>query len=223
MGSKGLPGKNSKLLHGKPLIAWTIEQALASHSLDEVIVSTDSLEIAEISKAAGAKVPFIRPAHLASDECPSIDVIEHALEWMSEYEKKEFHYTALLEPTSPLREKDDIDNMLLLLDSNEKDFDGVVSLGLAHHHPSILKRLDGSAVRNFSKHLTASNRRQDDELLFFPFGVAYILKTDSLRAERTFYAHRSLGYRLKRYQEYEIDDVYDFMCVEKVMGYQWNL
>ena len=83
-GSKGIPGKNIKLLNGKPLIAHTIEAALASRLLTRCIVSTDSQEIADISKKYGADVPFLRPAELSQDKSTSMAVVQHALNWLKE-------------------------------------------------------------------------------------------------------------------------------------------
>ncbi len=111
-GSKGLVGKNTKLLCGKPLIAWSIEAGLGSQYIDEVMVSTDSEEIAHIASSFGASVPFIRPAELASDVATSFEVIKHALEFYSDKLHKTFDFIVLLEPTSPLRSKVDIDAAL---------------------------------------------------------------------------------------------------------------
>jgi len=107
-GSKGLPGKNIKPLLGKPLIAWTIEQAKASKYVDRVVVSTDDDEIAEVAIRYGAEVPFLRPKELARDDSPTIDAILHALDFFSDKGER-FDLLALLEPTSPLRDSEDID------------------------------------------------------------------------------------------------------------------
>ncbi|CEO88250.1 acylneuraminate cytidylyltransferase family protein [Syntrophaceticus schinkii] len=111
-GSKGLPGKNIKPLCGKPLIAWAIEQGLASKYLDKVIVSTDDEEIAKVSRSFGAEVPFMRPGELATDAAKTIDVVVHALEFLKQRGGLEFDYLALLEPTSPLRKNGDIDKSI---------------------------------------------------------------------------------------------------------------
>ena len=106
-GSKGLPRKNIRTLLGKPLIAWTIDQAIASDYLDKIVVSTDSKIIADISKDFGAEVPFLRPKMLATDTATSVDVINHTLDYLTD-KNQIFDYFALLEPTSPLRETSDI-------------------------------------------------------------------------------------------------------------------
>jgi len=222
-GSKGLPGKNIRPLCGKPLIAWTIEKALKSRHLDVVLVSTDSPEIAAIAREHGAEVPFLRPAELATDTANSYDAIRHALGHYRQSANREFAYTALLEPTSPLREDDDIDRVLEALDGAAGDFDSVVTLGEVGEHPSIMKRLVGRGIEPFCKELVQTTRRQDNAPAYFPYGVAYIAKTDVLLEENTFYTRRCMGFPIRRYQNYEIDDVYDFYCVENVMKHEWRL
>jgi len=222
-GSKGLPGKNIRVLCGKPLIAWTIEKALKSGCLDVVMVTTDSPEIASIARDYGAAVPFMRPAELASDTASSYDVICHVLTHYRDAECREFDYTVLLEPTSPLREDDDVDRMLFALDANADDFDAIVTLGEVGEHPSIMKRLTGERIEPFCPELAQTTRRQDNAPAFFPYGVAYVAKTPTLLRENTFYTHRCMGFPIRRYQNYEIDDIYDFLCVENVMRYEWRL
>lgn len=106
-GSKGIPKKNIKPLNGKPLIAWTIEEAKKSVYIDKLIVSTDCEEILEVAKEFGAEVPFKRPAELAQDDTPSVELILHAIDYLSGYD-----YITLLQPTSPLRVVKDIDQCI---------------------------------------------------------------------------------------------------------------
>src|SRR3990170_4228465 len=107
-GSKGLSGKNIKMLCGKPLIAWTIEAGLNSKYLDEVMVTTDSEEIADVSRKFGATVPFLRPHELALDHSTTFEAVQQAIDFYRTNLRKIFDYIVLLEPTSPLREKDDV-------------------------------------------------------------------------------------------------------------------
>ena len=222
-GSKGLPGKNIREICGKPLIAWSIEKAKKSRYLDTILVTTDSHEIADISRRFGAYVPFIRPAEFATDEASTYDVIRHALAYLKDTERKDFDFVVLVEPTSPLREDDDIDRMLELLVSRMANFDSIVSIGEVTEHPSIMKRLDGECIEPFCLELEQTTRRQDNAPAYFPFGVAYIAKTDALLEENTFYTHRCTYFPIKRYQNYEIDDIYNFLCVESVMKHEWRL
>lgn len=222
--SKGLPGKNSRTLCGKPLVAWTIEKAKKSRYADEILLTTDSQEIANIGRDLGISVPFMRPKNLADDRSSTYDVIRHGLKHYRDNERKEFHYTVLMEPTSPLREDDDIDRMLEMLNEHADSFDSIISVGEAMQHPSLMKRLAQGKVEPFFPELTQTGRRQDNSPgVYFPFGVAYIAKTDALLLENTFYTSRCLSFVIKRYQNFEIDDLYDFLCIENVMKYEWKL
>lgn len=116
--SKRLPRKNIKLLSGRPLIAWTINQARASRYLDKVIVSTDDKEIAEVSREYKAEIPFLRPAVLATDEAKSMDTVLHAVKWFRSHNIY-YDLVMLLQPTSPLRETGDIDRAIELLLEND--------------------------------------------------------------------------------------------------------
>ena len=188
-----------------------------------LVVSTDSPEIAAVAREYGAEVPFLRPAALATDTASSYDVIRHVLDFYRDLAGRTFDYTALLEPTSPLREDGDIDGVLAALDRSAEDFDSIVTLGEVGEHPSIMKRIVGPGIEPFCKELAQTTRRQDNAPAFFPYGVAYIAKTDVLLKENTFYTHRCMGYPIQRYQNYEIDDLYDFYCVESVMKHEWRL
>ena len=222
-GSRGLPGKNIRELCGKPLIAWSVEKAKKSRYLDEVLVTTDSEDIGEVASRYGASVPFLRPAELATATATTLAAVEHALAFYADTRGESFDYVALLEPTSPLREDDDIDRMLATLDEHRGDFDAIVSVGEVAEHPSIVKRLAGRSITAFCPELASTTRRQDNEPAWFPYGVAYIVKTERLLAERTFYPRRCMGFPIKRYQNYEIDDIYDFLCAEAVMKHEWRL
>lgn len=222
-GSKGLPGKNIKELCGKPLIAWSIEAGLGSKYIDEVMVTTDSEEIAGIARRFGASVPILRPTELASDTATSFDAVKHAIHFYETELHQKFDYVVLLEPTSPLREKGDIDRMLEKIISMQDQFDAIVSLGEVHEHPSIMKKLGDNKIEPYCKELLMATRRQDNEVAYFPYGVAYIVKTKTLLEEKTFYPGRTTYHKIKRYQCYEIDDIYDFLAVENIMEHEWNL
>ena len=128
-----------------------------------------------------------------------------------------------MEPTSPLLEDDDIDRMLVKLDEGAEQFDSVVSVGEVGEHPSILKRLVGEGLQPFCRDLPSTTRRQDNEPAFFPYGVGYIVKATAFRTEQTFYTKRCTYSVIKRYQNYEIDDIYDQVAVEAVMRHEWNV
>lgn len=222
-GSKGLPGKNIKTLCGKPLIAWSIEAGLGSQYIDEVMVTTDSEEIANVAREFGASVPFLRPAELATDTATSIDAVKHVIDFYERELHKKFDYIVLLEPTSPLREKNDLDLMIEKIRLIDDEYDAIVSLGEVHEHPSIMKKIVGNAIEPYVKDLVMETRRQDNEVAYFPYGVGYIVKIKTLLEEKTFYPKRTTHHLIKRHQCLEIDDIYDFLAIENIMQYEWEL
>ena len=217
-GSKGLPGKNVKPLLGKPLIAWTIEQGRASRYLDRVVVSTDDPKIAAVSRKYGAEVPFMRPAELAQDHSPTSDTILHALDHFSRL-GVDYDYLALLEPTSPLRDRHDIDRGIRKMIDNQADANSLVSLGeIALEHPAVAKRIDAAGfVHPFIDKQVHAKRRQDLSKAYFPYGVIYLAKTSALRRTGSFYQERTLSLFIQRWQNYEIDGAWDFVCIEAIL------
>lgn len=216
-GSKGLKGKNIFPLSGKPLLAWTIEAAKRSTVLDDIVVSTDDVKIAAVAEQFGILVPLLRPPELAADESPTIDAVLHVLSVMYENYNKSFEYVCLLEPTSPLREVSDIDTMVRKLHDKREAFDAIISVGESHLHPLLMKRVIGDTVENYFLDQADNARRQDYEPAYFPFGVAYICKTETLWSERTFFPKRMTSFKIQRHQNFEIDDHVDLMCVEALM------
>lgn len=217
-GSKGLPGKNIKLLCGKPLLAWSLEQAFKSKYLDTVFVSTDSEEIANIAKQYGGDIPFLRPPEIAADNSPTSDAIIHALENFERIEKY-YDYVVLLEPTSPLRKPADIDTAIQLLVKNE-DADTLVSLGEIHmEHPMIVKKIDESGrVVPYVENVKKIHQRQQADKAYFPYGVIYISKVSEFKKNLTFYTQRTIPYFIERWQNFEVDDEIDFAVIETIMA-----
>ena len=214
-GSKGLPGKNIRPLLGKPLIVWTIENAKESKYIDQICISTDSPEIAAVAESAGVKVPFLRPAELAGDKSTSFEVAKHAIGFYRNL-GQEFEYIILLEPTSPIRKKTDIDVMLEKLNNLSPDFDAITSIGQVNLNTSLLiESIDETKIQ--FRVGTKFARRQDEPTHYYPFGVAYISKIKVLLDEKTFYPKRQTYFIIDRSQCYEIDDIYDFTCVEQIL------
>ncbi|MBP7653499.1 acylneuraminate cytidylyltransferase family protein [Candidatus Dependentiae bacterium] len=222
-GSKGLPGKNLKKLCGIHLIGWTINHAKSSVLIDKIIVSTDSQEISEISKQYGAEVPFLRPDYLASDSSKVIDTIFHCLDYYGKSGEK-FDYVLLLEPTSPLRKKNDIDNALKLIIDNENRADSCISVGeIALEHPVYSKKIDSEGfVKPYIENDKTSQMRQFLSKAYFPYGVVYISKVDSMKKYNEVYSGNIIPYIIERWQNYEINDIYDFLCVETIMKHREN-
>lgn len=216
-GSKGLPKKNIKFLVNKPLIGWTIEQAKTSKYIDEIHVSTDDREIADIAERFDIKVPQLRPDNLALDTTSSMDVVEYIIEFYSK-KSQEFDIIILLEPTSPLRKIDDIDNAIELLMENDQS-DGVISVGeVQTEHPLSVKKINESGkLEPYFESTKKIYQRQQMDKAYFPYGVIYMIKTDIFKQKKAFYTENVIPYFIERWQNYEIDDICDFICVENIL------
>lgn len=217
-GSKGLPNKNIKEMNGKPLIYWTIKRAQDSKLLDKIYVSTDSPQIATICQdICNQCVEELRPDELAQDTSSSADVIKYTINLLQQ-KGEEYDYMLLLEPTSPLRKKDDIDVVIqLACDNPERD--GVISLGEVHmEHPSAVKIIgeNGNIVPLLNSNKTIYQRQQMKQV-YFPYGVAYLIKTEAFLNNMSVYTDNIIPYFIERWQAYEVDDIYDFMCIETIM------
>lgn len=207
-GSKGLPGKNIRLFHGKPLVVWTIKQAIASKYLDKVVVSTDDVNIAKVALKGGAQVPFLRPKKLATSSAKIIDVLMHALDF---FEKKlcKFDLIMLLQPTSPLRNTKDIDEAIELF--FRKHVQAVVSVCPVEHHPLWCNRLDKDGMmRDFLKPETLNKNRQQLPECFRLNGAIYLADTSFLRKEKSFITNNTYAYKMPCDRSVDIDTELDF-------------
>lgn len=216
-GSKRLPEKNIKLLLGKPLIAWTVEQACQCNYFDKVIISTDCEKIAKIGKYFGADVPFLRPAELSKDDSSSMDLVHHALNYYS-LRGEIFDIVVLLEPTSPLRKNQNLNQAMKLFIEKLSSYDSLISVGkIERELPSVIKKIDNRNILSaFLKKEETDNHKEKLEA-YFPYGVIYAVKVSMLSKDNTFYQEKSLPYIIERWQNFEIDDLVDFLCVEKMM------
>jgi len=222
-GSKGLPGKNIREICGKPLIAWSIEQAIESEFIDAVVVTSDCPEIIDVAKEFGAQAPFVRPAELATDSSTTMDVVIHAHDYYSKFLSLNFDYSVLIEPTAPLREKGDIDCMIKKLNRLKDKYDSIVSIGEATEHPSIMKVCDGDSLKVLFPDLEQGSRRQDYDSVFWPYGGLFVNKTDMMIRVNSLYSKRLTFHKLKRYQCCEIDDLQDFVQTEAIMRHEWKI
>lgn len=213
-GSKGLPGKNLRLLAGQPLIAHTIAHALRAGGLDRVIVSTDSPEIANVARREGAEVPFQRPVSLATDAAGKADVLRHAVEFVEEQEGRRVDVLVDLQPTSPLREPGDIAACRLLLDARS-DADVVVSVCISPHNPyySLYEVKNGRAV--ISKQASPPlKRRQDAPPVYALNGSIYVYRRRALAAGRGLLDGCVLLYEMPPQRSIDIDDELDLKLAE---------
>lgn len=213
-GSKGLKDKNIKLLNGKPLMAYTIEAAQKSNIFDDIVVSTDSKEYAQVALQYGASVPFFRPELLATDTTTSTEVILHALDELKE-QGQTYDYFMLLQPTSPLRNEMDILKSIDLL--LEKNANAIISVCECEHSPIFTKQLDSDyKLDGFLSHIENS-RRQDIEPYYRLNGAIYLSDVAYFNEYRYFYSHKSYAYIMKKINSIDIDDLNDFMFVEYLL------
>jgi N-acylneuraminate cytidylyltransferase/CMP-N,N'-diacetyllegionaminic acid synthase len=214
--SKGVPQKNVRLLAGKPLIAWTIETALACHSLHRIIVSTDGKEIARIARDYGAEVPFLRPAELAQDDTPGIVPIFHAIRWLEKHERYRPDYVIALQPTSPLRTAQDIETALKL--AKNRHADSVVSVCEAKHHPYWTKRVtSGGKLVDFFPLNSVYTRRQDLPPAHVLNGAIYLARRDVLLQKETWYTDKTYAYVMPLERSLDVDSPSDLYLVDLIL------
>ncbi len=219
-GSKGLPGKNIRMVCGKPLLAWPIEEALKSKYVDKVIISTEDVGIANVASMAGAEVPFMRPMELASDTARSADVIVHALNFFTA-QKKCYDYIILLEPTSPLTEASDVDAALQMLHKARNLADSIVGISpVGGTHPDFDVRLsEGGLISPYAApDFSSLKRRQDTESIYFMEGSLYISAVDVFLAKQSFCHERTMGYMVPRWKSFEADELMDLICIEALLA-----
>mgnify|MGYP006412683177 CR=1 FL=1 len=213
-GSKRLPRKNILNLSGKPLITWSIEAGLGSKYIDEIVVTSDSDEILNLSKGAGLRL-IKRPDYLASDTATTFDVVKHVIKNMGYYD-----YIVLLQPTSPLRSEVHIDEAIELLKVSAAD--AVVSVCELDHSPMWANILptDGN-MKNFLRSEVANKRSQDLEIFYRINGAIYICKLDKLLKEEDFFLKDNIfAYKMDRKSSVDIDEKVDYLLAEVLSNYK---
>mgnify|MGYP001572055875 FL=1 len=213
-GSKGIPKKNIRLFLGKPLIYWTIKEALKSGYEDKVVVDTDSAEIAKIARRYGAEVPFLRPKKLATDKANSIDVLFNSVKWFRG-RGQVFGIIVLLQPTSPLRQRGDIDGTIKLLAKNGAR--AVVSVTDAFCSPLLMNVLPKNySMKNFLSKRVINSRRQKLPKYFQLNGAVFTGYTDYIKKNNGFFGNKTFAYMMPRERSVDIDDIYDFKFAESL-------
>ena len=216
-GSKGIPGKNIKLLNGKPLLGYTSDVALQSKYFSEVVVSTEDEEVTEAAKKLGIKVPFVRPKELAEDNTPTIDVIVHTLKW---YENQNIYFNAvcLLQVTSPFRTVDFLDKAIEKF--IEKDCDSLVSVQKVPHeynpHWTFEINSEGN-LKIVTGETKIISRRQDLPIAYHRDGSIYITKTEVLLKEYSLYGKSTAFIESDPKFYVNIDTIYDWEKAEKMI------
>lgn len=210
-GSKGVPRKNIREVAGKPLIAWSIEEAKKSTYIDRLVLSSDDKEIIEVAKSWGCEVPFVRPAELAQDDTPGIDPVLHALNELPGYD-----IVVLLQTTSPLRSAADIDGCIAHCVANRAN--ACVSVTAAEQSPYWMVTLDTQgAMQPLLPRDDVYTRRQDLPPVYILNGAVYVANCAWLRGHKTFLTDETLGYVMPQERSLDIDTERDLQVSDMAL------
>jgi CMP-N-acetylneuraminic acid synthetase len=216
-GSKGLPGKNIKLLDGIPLIGRSILAAKQVDRIDRIIVSTDSKDIAVVARKYGAEVPFMRPSELAQDESSEWLVWQHALDYLEKDSPQSLDGLVNLPATAPLRSYIDIENCL---DEYERgDVDIVITVTEAHRSPYF--NMVANDKNGYSSLIISGNnivRRQDVPVVYDMTTVAYVAKPEYVKNSNGIFDGRVRSVYVPINRAIDIDTELDFRVAESILA-----
>lgn len=217
-GSKGLPGKNIRPLAGRPLIAWAIAQAQAVTRINRVIVSTDSRDIAEVARQAGAEVPFLRPSELAQDHSSEWLVWRHALNFLKEDEGAFPDALMVVPATAPLRAVEDLERCLDLYEKGDADI--VVTVTDAHRSPyfNMVRTNEDGTVHLVLPPAGPLARRQDAPVVYDMTTVAYVANPQFVLARNGAFEGKVRAVHVPAERALDIDTALDFRIAESLMS-----
>lgn len=216
-GSKSIPLKNLKPLGGRPLIEWCLDAIATSGVVERTVVSTDDERIAEVARAAGADVPFLRPAELAGDATPSIDVVEHALRWLEENESATPELVLLVQPTEPFVRPDQIRYALNLL--QEHDADSAITMVRVprNNHPFHVREQGEWLTFEHPAEHAAHPTRQDDPPRW-AFGNLYWVRREAFLATRRLETDRHVGLEIDELTALDLNTPADWAVAEALLA-----
>ncbi len=207
-GSKGVPRKNIRVVAGRPLIAWTIEEARKSKYIDRLVVSSDDAEIIEVARSWGCEAPFVRPAELSQDESPGIDPVLHALDMLPGYD-----WLVLLQTTSPLRTAADIDGCIARC--VEAGANACVTVAPAEQSPYWMYTLGaGGRMQALLPARAEVARRQDLPPAYLLNGAVYVARCEWLRRHGTFVNEETVGFVMPQERSLDIDTERDLQILD---------
>lgn len=214
-GSKRLPGKNIRLLGQKPLITWSIDIVKGIPEISHVLVSTDSPEIAQIARNAGALVPWLRPSELATDKSKSVDVAVHALDWY-EFKYGTINGVLLLQPTSPFRSRETVLRGIRLF--MDKKFHPIVGVSRSHTHPTWIFKIEKEYLSPFIVDCDISLPSQYLSPAYIINGSFYLVSPSQLRTKRSFITERTIPLIISSEREaLDIDTQWDWRIAEYIV------
>ena len=213
-GSKGVPNKNIQPFNGKPLISWAVELALEVKQINKVFVSTDSEEIAEIARMAGASIPFIRTSELATDTSPEWHSWQHFIKFLADKDGKLPEVFLSLPATSPLRSTIDVENCLNEFKKGRADF--VVGITPSERNPyfNMVKKGEDNQVDLVIQQGDKYSRRQDTPQVFDLTTVCYVGKPGTILTKNSIFEGKVAGVEIPRERAIDIDTELDFQIAE---------
>lgn len=215
-GSKRVPGKNTRLLGGRPLLTWSIDAARGIPDICDILISTDDEAIAGIARAAGALVPWLRPAALSGDTSTSVDVALHALD-RYEAESGQIDGLLLLQPTSPFRSRETIVNGISAFQARQER--PVVGFSPAQSHPLWCFKMEDGRPRPFCEQNGLHLRSQSLPPAYIVNGAFYLISPQDLRANRSFYSDDMVALIMDDPREgMDIDTQWDWDMAEAMIG-----
>jgi CMP-N-acetylneuraminic acid synthetase len=219
-GSKSVPHKNIALLNGKPMIAYTIEAAKKSQRLTEFLVSSENPEIIDVAKQYGAPVPFVRPAQLATDEAPTLPVVQHAVREMEALNDLTYDIIVLLQPTTPLRRPEDIDAAIDKLVAT--DADSVISVcEVGAYHPARMRQIIDDCLTELPiREPKEMLRRQDLPPVYIRNGAIYAVQRQVVMLQNSLIGKVSRPYIMPDEISVNVDSKLDFLMAEILLRQQ---
>lgn len=212
-GSKALPGKNIKLLNGKPMIHYTIDAAREVFNDSQIIISTDSEEIKQIAELTGIHVPFLRPSHLATDFSSTQDVLLHAMDYYTQFNKRP-DVVVLLQATSPLRTAKHIQEAW---DLYLPDYDLLTSVKETDANPYYVLYEEHNSGYLVKSKTGVFTRRQDCPKVWELNGAIYIIRTEHLLNNELMNSSKIKKYEMNKEDSIDIDSIYDFLLAELIL------
>ena len=214
-GSKGLPGKNIKILNGMPLMFWAAKALVNSKKIKHCICSTDSEKYAQLAREYGLSVPFLRPKHLAEDKTPIFDVTKHAIAELSKIDL-DFSHVVIVQATSPTITGDILDRAI---DSFEKSSaESLISCFIDDtYHPSIMFEIENNRVNWLENDASKYFRRQDYRKVYIRTGLVYIHHIDNINKYGSLYGKNIYPFIIPKNISITIDDEYDFINAQFIM------
>lgn len=213
-GSKGVPNKNLRSFAGKPLIYWTIQQALETKEIQNVYVSTDSREIADIARAAGAEVPFLRPSHLSTDNSPEIETWKHAIAFLHENMNINPETVVVLPCTSPLRLPSDISSCIETRLAHGADIAVTICKSERNPYFNMVQKMSDGTMEILIKQSQQVTRRQDAPIVYDLTTVAYAFDPEYIRISNSIFQGKVVGLEVPKERAVDIDTMLDFDIAE---------